>query len=194
DAYARWAAGRLPTEFEWEVAAAAAKLEGNFVESERFHPARLGAASNGTPSRMFGDVWEWTCSAYSPYRATGRWRARSASTMGNSCAGSSFCAEVPARLRPRTSDRPTATSFHLRLAGSSPRIGRTSASFGFPHLNGRASQRFRYRCVMLTPLPSSPRAWRAYTRKALRKAEFASSRPRPRWPARTKTGTHKETA
>jgi len=41
-------------------------VEGNFVESRAFHPRAVDGGSNGRP-QMFGDVWEWTRSAYSPY-------------------------------------------------------------------------------------------------------------------------------
>lgn len=63
DAFARWSAARLPTESEWEAVAASQPVEGRGLNLDRLRPETGPAGDFG----FFGDVWEWTASAYLPY-------------------------------------------------------------------------------------------------------------------------------
>lgn len=71
DAYARWRGKRLPTEIELEVLLGRQKVKGNFLNQKFFEPINL--FDEGDVKNLFGNVWEWTSSAYLPYQDYKPW-------------------------------------------------------------------------------------------------------------------------
>jgi hypothetical protein len=104
---------RAPASRKLETCAGQA-VEGNFVDSGLLHPRAATGTGDG---QWYGDVWEWTRSAYSPYPASVRSRIRS-EYNGKFMATDGAARRLLCDARSRATELPT--FFYPHVAGLSP--------------------------------------------------------------------------
>jgi formylglycine-generating enzyme required for sulfatase activity len=111
---------RLPTEFEWEVAANGLAVAGQLLGAGHLRPMRAEARGCTGLQQIYGDVWEWTGSAYLPYAGFEAAAGAVGEYNGKFSCATSSCSEVAPAPRQRViSARPTAISSTPISAGSS---------------------------------------------------------------------------
>ncbi len=122
DAFSRWSNCRLPTEAEWELAAAHDELlqGANLAQTGRYHPAPAASIDDGRTQQLFGDVWEWTASPYLAYPGYKPPAGAIGEYNGKFMCNQYVLRGAPAPRRTLTFARRTAISSHRPRGGNLP--------------------------------------------------------------------------